>query len=259
MLILYNFTTLSHLYAQVLLQYSLIFYALLQDIQELLTSWKPYFDASSCVFIHAPSSNRQMFYNGEKLLFCDWCSDARNIPVTVRRPTFKEAQRVYGQLTQVAFQVDEREFPDIQKLELNESCTGKENTLEESMKEERNPGKATEACERDKISDEQSTSGESDKELVCSTTPLHEAAKSGNAEEVLDLLEQGLDPTVKDERGKTPYMSATEKEVRNTFRRFMASNLEKWDWHAADVPSALTKEMEESQAARQVYLGSSEL
>jgi hypothetical protein len=32
----------------------------------------------------------------------------------------------------------------------------------------------------------------------------------------------------------------------------MAQNLDKWDWHAADVPSALTKEMEESQAAKQV-------
>lgn len=225
--------------------------ALKKDIQELLTSWKPYFDASSCVFIHAPSSNRQMFYNGEKLLFGDWCSDTRNIPFTVRRPTFKEAQRIYGQLTQIVFQVDEKEFADIQKLELNESCTNKEKPEEESKKEEANPGKATEACERDKISDEHTTSGESDEEVVRSTTPLHEAAKSANAEKVLELLEQGLDPTIKDERGRTPYTLATEKEVRNIFRRFMASNLEKWDWNAANVPSALTKEMEESQAARQ--------
>lgn len=32
----------------------------------------------------------------------------------------------------------------------------------------------------------------------------------------------------------------------------MASNLEKWNWHDAKVPSPLTKEMEESQAAKQV-------
>lgn len=84
------------------------------------------------------------------------------------------------------------------------------------------------------------------------TTPLHLAAKSGDATKTLELLDQGLNPCIRDERGKTPYTLATDKEVRNTFRRFMALNLDKWDWHAANVPSALTKEMEESQAAKQV-------
>jgi hypothetical protein len=84
------------------------------------------------------------------------------------------------------------------------------------------------------------------------TTPLHLAAKSGDATRTLELLEQGLNPCTRDERGKTPYMLATDKEVRNTFRRFMALNIDRWDWHAANVPSVLTKEMEESQAAKQV-------
>jgi hypothetical protein len=34
----------------------------------------------------------------------------------------------------------------------------------------------------------------------------------------------------------------------------MALNIDRWDWHAANVPSALTKEMEESQAAKQVVI-----
>lgn len=85
------------------------------------------------------------------------------------------------------------------------------------------------------------------------STPLHEAAKSGDCERVGKLLEEGMDPCAKDERGRTPYMLANDKEVRNTFRRFMASNLEKWNWHDAKVPSPLTKEMEESQAAKQVF------
>lgn len=109
-----------------------------------------------------------------------------------------------------------------------------------------------EACSSNKKSDDLLISSETELEFVGSSTPLHEAAKCGDCDKVLDLLEEGLDPCVKDERGKTPYMLATEKEVRNTFRRFMASNLDKWDWHAAKVPSALTKEMEESQAAKQV-------
>jgi hypothetical protein len=83
------------------------------------------------------------------------------------------------------------------------------------------------------------------------STALHEAAKSGDCERVMEFLEEGMDPCAKDERGRTPYMLANEKEVRNTFRRFMALNLEKWNWHDAKVPSPLTKEMEESQAAKQ--------
>lgn len=66
-------------------------------------------------------------------------------------------------------------------------------------------------------------------ELIRTSTPLHEAAKSGNTQQTLELLEQGLDPCIVDERGRTPYMLANDKEVRNTFRRFIALNLDKWD------------------------------
>ncbi|KAK2631874.1 hypothetical protein EUGRSUZ_L02337 [Eucalyptus grandis] len=127
--------------------------ALKKDIQELLLSWKPYFDACTSVFIYAPSNNRQLLFSGEKPYFGHSQSVARNISFTVRRPTLKEAKR------------------------------------DGSLR--------------------------------------------------------------KDERGRTPYMLASEREVRNVYRRFMASNHDKWDWHAAKVPSALTKEMEESQAAKQ--------
>jgi hypothetical protein len=44
------------------------------------------------------------------------------------------------------------------------------------------------------------------------------------------------------------------KQIKKTFRRFMASNLDKWDWKAAKVFCPLTKEMEESQAAMKVIL-----
>ncbi|XP_021748288.1 ankyrin repeat and zinc finger domain-containing protein 1-like isoform X1 [Chenopodium quinoa] len=224
--------------------------ALKKDIQELLASWKPYFDASSCVFIYAPSSNRQMFYNGEGPLLSNQQCDARNIPFSVRRPTLKEARRIYNQLSLVVYE-NEEELPDIKQIDLNVSCVSDANILKGAERGEVKVIKEDEVSGSGKISDEESSSEEGDKELGHTTTPLHEAAKSDNPEKVLELLEQGLDPTVKDERGKAPYMVATDKEVRNTFRRFMALNLEKWDWHAANVPSALTKEMEESQAAKQ--------
>lgn len=45
---------------------------------------------------------------------------------------------------------------------------------------------------------------------------------------------------------------AADKAVRDAFRRYMAGAPEQWDWAAADVPSALTPEMEDQQQAKEV-------
>ncbi|MFQ6625465.1 hypothetical protein Gotur_006021 [Gossypium turneri] len=227
--------------------------ALKKEIQELLASWKSYFDASSCVFIHAPSSNRNVLFNGDKPCFSHQFCAIRNVPLTVRRPTLKEVKRIYSQLTQVSYEVEEKEIPPSTKEDmLLSSSTNDNGNLDPCKEELGNDLNCRDSSKSPSINVKSDTiSSESDSEVVCTSTPLHEAAQSGDAQKVLELLEQGLDPCIKDQRGRTPYMLANEKEVRNTFRRFMASNLEKWDWNAAKVPSALTKEMEESQAAKQ--------
>ncbi|KDP28735.1 hypothetical protein JCGZ_14506 [Jatropha curcas] len=231
--------------------------ALKKDIQELFAAWKPYFDASTCVFIHAPSSNRQLFFDGDKTYFSHEHCFVRNVPLNVRRPTLKETRRIYNQLTQFAYEVDVKEVlyaarGDFVLIEntITDDSPGSE---KEGLKDGVNFRETTESSSSHKDSGELiiSSKTDSESEVIGITTPLHEAAESGNALKVLELLEQGMDPCVKDERGRTPYMLADDKEVRNTFRRFMASNLDKWDWHAAKVPSALTKEMEESQATKQ--------
>ncbi|KAI9079899.1 hypothetical protein K1719_038145 [Acacia pycnantha] len=221
--------------------------ALKKEIQELLTGWRNYFDASNCIFLHAPSSSRQLLFDGEKLYFSNHHNVIRNIPLTVRRPTLREAKRVYNQLTQVSYEaeedlgstpitvrnanpgIDKVAFTNLDSKDKSEACSSKQDNIELLI----------------------SSASESEDGIVGKSTPLHEASQSGDSHKVLELLEQDMDPSIKDERGRTPYMLAHDKEVRNTFRRFMASNLEKWDWHAAKVPSALTKEMEESQAAKQ--------
>ncbi|KAJ1426784.1 Zinc finger C2H2-type [Sesbania bispinosa] len=228
--------------------------ALKKEVQELLTAWKPYFDASRCIFIHAPSSSRQLLYDGEKPYFTNQQCAVRNIAMSVRRPTFREAKRVHSQLTQVYYEADEKEILQSNKEDLVPIHIAKRNGSPPSSK-----GDVTgldvedkaEACSSKQNDEPISSNGESENELPAKSTPLHQAAQSGDSQKVMELLEQGLDPCIKDERGRTPYMLAHDKEVRNAFRRFMASNLEKWDWHAAKVPSALTKEMEESQAAKQ--------
>ncbi|KAK3036339.1 hypothetical protein RJ639_031746, partial [Escallonia herrerae] len=227
--------------------------ALKKEIKELLTSWKPYFDSSSCIFIHAPSDNRQLLFDGETPYFSFKHGGVRNVPLTVRRPTLKEARRIYSLLTQVYYEADEAPIAEkdpVFSAGINgDGClvSSKENVIDSLENKE-----STKVCPPATKLERLSISSESESEVTGTSTPLHEAAKSGSAQKVLELLEQGLDPCIKDERGRTPYMLATEKEVRNSFRRFMALNLDKWDWIAAKVPSALTKELEESQTAKQL-------
>lgn len=170
----------------------------------------------------------------------------------VRRPTLKEAHRVYDMLTQISYEVDEERINLCNKEDslANEVINCNINAVKGKLVDDKNSRENSEACPSVKSLDE--ITSESETEVLRLSTPLHEAAKSGDAPKILELLEHGLDPCIKDERGRTPYMLASEKEVRNAFRKFMALNLDKWDWHAAKVPSALTKELEESQAAKQV-------
>ncbi|CAH9096543.1 unnamed protein product [Cuscuta europaea] len=227
--------------------------ALKREIQELLAAWKPYFTNSSCVFVHAPSNNRQLFFDGNIPYFSCQQTAIRNVPLTVRRPTLKEARRIYNLLTQISFEVNEEASLNIEvgsSLSQNTCNSGFAEVIKEAGQNSESK-EITDQCINGGPSISSESGGESENEINGVTTSLHEAAKSGNVKEVLDLLEQGMDPCIKNERGRTPYMLATEKEVRNTFRRFMASNPDKWDWGAAKVPCALTIEMEESQAAKQ--------
>jgi hypothetical protein len=174
--------------------------------------------------------------------------------LTVRRPTFKEARRLYNILTQVSSEPKEVTVPiDKEDLKTTHTQEGLPGSDKKNLGNNLDSKEVAEASIVNGMEDMSISNGNEGKVAVIST-PLHEAAKAGNVEKVLELLEQGLDPCVIDERGRTPYMLATEKEVRNTFRRFMALNLDKWDWQAAKVPSPLTKEMEESQNAKQVTL-----
>ncbi|XP_035837617.1 ankyrin repeat and zinc finger domain-containing protein 1 isoform X4 [Helianthus annuus] len=212
--------------------------ALTKDIRELLTAWKPYFDLSTAIFIHAPSHNRKQLFNGENPCFRCQKHVIRHIPLTVQRPTFKEAQRLYKILTRISTEPDEEISPVIKEDSTSTLVT--ENT--------NNNLEIENLLEDDLVKNVQ---------RVHMSLPLHEAAKAGNAEKVLELLEQGSDPCVIDERGRTAYRLAAGKEVRNTFRHFMALNPDTWDWQAAKVPSPLTKEMEESQNVKQEGVPSS--
>ncbi|KAF9614664.1 hypothetical protein IFM89_019792 [Coptis chinensis] len=225
-------------------------FALKKEIQELLAAWKSYFDTSSCIYISATSNNRQLLYNAEGAYFSHSNSTVRHVPFTVRRPTFKEAKRIYNHMTNMVYvdieKISESSLSGDSVLVTSDPGSGNQESNQVKLDDNQPSTETAEACRVNEDTDRT----ESD-DVFGTSTPLHDAAKAANSQQTLELLEQGLDPCIIDERGRTPYMLASDKEVRNTFRRFMALNLDRWDWNAAKVPSPLTKEMEESQAAKQ--------
>jgi hypothetical protein len=94
---------------------------------------------------------------------------------------------------------------------------------------------------------QQSHLKEANKGGMAVALPLHKAASSGNAPLVKQLLQSGADPTVVDGGGKTAYVVAANKAVRDEMRRYMAANPNAWNYAVAQIPSALTEEMEAAQ------------
>ncbi|XP_024534796.1 ankyrin repeat and zinc finger domain-containing protein 1-like [Selaginella moellendorffii] len=207
--------------------------ALQKEIKTLLESWRDYLQEASCIFVFAPSRNSQSIV-GDKPLLSREDSRLRSIPFPTRRPTYKEARRVYGRLSSLQYKEKEEvlSVPD----EAPPPST------------EKSEKKVTVQHERSNT--DLDAAAEENAAAQVPPPPLHEAVVAGNAALVMDLLESGADPCVK-HRGRTAYAAASHKETRNAFRKFMASHLDMWDWNAANVPSPLTDEMEAAQAAKQ--------
>ncbi|KAI9260565.1 hypothetical protein BDA99DRAFT_572655 [Phascolomyces articulosus] len=91
-----------------------------------------------------------------------------------------------------------------------------------------------------------------DEELKRYPSLLHIAAHAGHPALVSMLLrELHVDPTIKNDLGKTAYEVAKDKDTRNVFRRCMCDMPKRWDWLTeARVPSPLTREAEQEQAEK---------
>ena len=82
---------------------------------------------------------------------------------------------------------------------------------------------------------------------------LHIAASQGQPEIVKYLLENGADPTAKGEfKNFRPYDLSSNKETRDAFRKYMALNLDQWNYKMANIPSPLTEDMELKQREREL-------
>lgn len=83
------------------------------------------------------------------------------------------------------------------------------------------------------------------------STVLHRAASKGYAGLIPVLLLYGADPAIRNQSGQTPYLVAQTKEVRDSFRRFMAVFPGSYDYERAHVPSPLTQDMERERRDRE--------
>ncbi|KAF7987364.1 hypothetical protein HCN44_003126 [Aphidius gifuensis] len=81
-------------------------------------------------------------------------------------------------------------------------------------------------------------------------TMLHLAAIDNNSEILWLLLEMGLNPCLRNKKCQTAYAASTNKETRNTFRRFMAVNPDKFDYGKSQIPAPLTEEIAQQEIER---------
>eukprot|EP00124_Ichthyophonus_hoferi_P002170 Ihof_evm6s137 gene=Ihof_evmTU6s137 len=80
---------------------------------------------------------------------------------------------------------------------------------------------------------------------------LHCAAHHGHVTIVGWLMEVGADPTIRDLRGRVPYLVSKDKDTRDAFRRYMGLRPDQWDYSKAFIPSPLTPEIEAGKAERE--------
>jgi hypothetical protein len=76
---------------------------------------------------------------------------------------------------------------------------------------------------------------------------LHLASDSGKRDAVALLLDHGADPTIRDKVKKVPFSACLNTETRNAYRRFVATNPDRWDYKAAMIPPPLSEEEEQRQ------------
>ncbi|EFJ43803.1 hypothetical protein VOLCADRAFT_106637 [Volvox carteri f. nagariensis] len=244
--------------------------ALVRDIQELLASWANHVESADLIFVHAPASNaRSLFSEGQTTLLPS-NPRLRRVPFVTHRPTFSETKRVLRLLCAVfrpdaVEQLLQAQRSAHAEKEAEAAAAAAAGALEAaklgSTAAVDNTGPSTSGTSTGPHKEEQPQHGAAEAAAASTGTaaaggniategPLHKAAKAGDAPRVQRLLDSGHDPSIRDAKGRTPYALAADKDTRDVFRRFMAQNMDRWNYAAAGIPSPLTEEMEAAQQAK---------
>ncbi|KAI1771693.1 hypothetical protein F4818DRAFT_200591 [Hypoxylon cercidicola] len=247
--------------------------ALTDEVRLLLQDWKGLLDTSELLFIRATGSTnrRTLFgpYEGQVLRAND--PRIRGFPFSTRRATQNELMRSFIELTRLKV----REIDPSQEDKTQE---------EPSAKASSKPAKPA----APKLTEEEETALLHTSQLQAfirrsklpallsylksnnvsadflfqpadsqqnhhAPTPLHLAANQNAAPLVLGLLVKGgADPTLQNKEGKTAFELAGDRATRDAFRVARSELGEgRWDWDAARVPAAITKEEAEKRDERE--------
>mmetsp|Transcript_83376 Transcript_83376/g.131655 ORF Transcript_83376/g.131655 Transcript_83376/m.131655 type:complete len:528 (+) Transcript_83376:83-1666(+) len=154
-----------------------------EEIRDLVTKqWASEIAACSRVFIAVPSRMRSMLIGtADQPYICP--NTIFPLPFPIMRPTFEAVRAAYVQVSGVVFASQHV----MQWLEGKHAVP------------ERTPGTKRDSCDDLR-------------------TPLHAAAADGDEDRVIELLEGGADPTVKDSRGRVPFELCASRGVRRAFR-----------------------------------------
>lgn len=244
--------------------------ALVNEVRELLTSWKSLIDTADLIFVRATgaTNRRTLFgpYEGQILR----SNDPRNrgFPFSTRRATQKELMRAFVELTRVKQStIDEAALAALNAPKA-ETTT---HTLAASKPKSPKPTKEEEAAtlhtsqiipliKRSKVPAllNYLKTNEIPPTFAFfpinhhTPTPLHLAASLNSAPIVTALLTKaGADPTIMNDDARTPFTLAGDRATRDAFRVSRSILGETaWDWEQASVPAAMTAAEAEKRDAQ---------
>lgn len=247
--------------------------ALTDEVRLLLQDWKGLLDTSELLFIRATGSTnrRTLFgpYEGQVLRAND--PRIRSFPFSTRRATQNELMRSFIELTRLKV----REIDPSQEAKTQDEPSAKaspkpakpaapklteeeETTLlhtsqlQAFIRRSKLPALLTYLKNNDVSADFLFQPADSQQNYHA-PTPLHLAANQNSAPLVLGLLTKGgADPTLANNEGKTPFDLAGDRATRDAFRVARSELGEtRWDWDAARIPAALTKDEAEKRDERE--------
>ncbi|KUL84732.1 hypothetical protein ZTR_07591 [Talaromyces verruculosus] len=248
--------------------------ALENDIRTLLKDWKAMIDTAQLIFVRATgNTNRKTLfgsYEGQVLRNND--PRLRSFPFSTRRATQIELMRSFKELTRVkvsqvdeaalaAAQAKQREMsvkpvkpapqPKVPKLsEEEEAAMLHTSQIQAFIRRSKAPALLS-YISNNAISPSFRFFPADALQNHHAPTPLHLAANSDSPALVISLITKAkLDPTLKNDEGKTPFDLAGDRATRDAFRVARHELGESaWDWEAAHVPSPVSQaEVSQRQA-----------
>lgn len=244
--------------------------ALVNEVRELLTSWKSLIDTADLIFVRATgaTNRRTLFgpYEGQVLSNND--PRNRGFPFSTRRATQKELMRAFIELTRVKQStIDEAALAalDATKTETASATPAvpKPKPPKPTKEEETaslHTSQIIPLIKRSKVPALLNYLRTNDISPTFTffpinhhtPTPLHLAASLNSAPIVIALLTKaGADPTVTNDEARTPFTLAGDRPTRDAFRVSRSSLGESaWTWEKSDIPAAMTHAEAEKREAQ---------